>query len=926
MNLKFFTAHPRFFRTFGAVLYVSLLPIIFCHDLLLDIWQSGVPRAWDGTGHFGIAQIYTQSIFPDTFGWTNAHLGGMPFPNFYPPMFFWCVALLTKTHILSFTTAFKLMATVPLLLIPAAIWFLALSLSRKNYLVAFWAALVSVYPLTSARFGGQMQWASGLDYFSTLAIGMYTQPLGFVLFLVWYAVYFEAHRRTSKFVGSSILLALAVLANYLNVIVATIIVAATLFFDLLRLLGNRSDREARRVFVAHTLSPIISLGLTLFWVVPMLNSYQYFVTRPFSLVIITRDMIIWFVLAAIGIFFWLRTSSRATYPHVASCLILGGTLGFAASVSPRWLPLQANRLSPILYFLLAIPVGYAVTAIYASAKSWLLDRVPRLAPISARAMPVVFGLFLLLVVGYFFRASTFPTIRWFNEYQARLGFYPRNGSTAAPVEPSETDKNRAVLLASLTQHKPSDIGREDLFERVREEHVSDAALALAAKSSVDGILNFAKSHNDGRYAVEIPAQYRTDAASFDGRALNSYLGAQGNQTLTVVFREASPNSIFLYPQIAAVSHNPDNFGFSSVLGDDLDFTEQPPAKHLERLRYLGARYIVINSDRVKERLAQEPAIGERYDFGTWTLFELRDGALPPVRQLSFRPALVVTDFTAKGRRANEYNFIRWAEEQFADGWFDVLLARAPTTTLDNLGSLAQLNQFGAIILDNYKCDRCDLVYRQLKEFSQTRPIILLANDVPLFNRIRASIDEFPKMTIIERNTDDWQGPWLDNYAATRRYGSSPQRAAWKRIREVLEQNKVAVEPAAVQGEVQQNQIQLNYNGQPLPEENSVPVLIATTYHPNWRGEQTIYPATPMFMLTFVRHSTTLKFARLPVERAGVWLSALTLVGLVGFVAWQRLGHKTYVTADDADKKRISESNPRHPRPKTGSTTVSGAGT
>lgn len=76
---------------------------------------------------------------------------------------------------------------------------------------------MSVLPLTSARFGGQLLWASGLDYFSTLSIGMYTQPLGFVLLLIWYAVYFEAHRRPSRFMISSVLLALAVLANYLNV-------------------------------------------------------------------------------------------------------------------------------------------------------------------------------------------------------------------------------------------------------------------------------------------------------------------------------------------------------------------------------------------------------------------------------------------------------------------------------------------------------------------------------------------------------------------------------------------------------------------------------------------------------------------------------------------------------------------------------------
>src|SRR5690242_219775 len=172
-KLKLLGAQLSPLRTIGALLYVTLLPIVIYNDRLLDVWRAGWPRAWDGTGHFGIAQIYAQSIFPDTFGWTNAHLGGMPFPNFYPPLFFWCVALLAKTQLFSFLAAFKLMVLLPLLLIPAALWFFAWSLSGRDYRVAFWSAYVALYPLTSPIFGGQMQWASGLDYFSTLSIGMY---------------------------------------------------------------------------------------------------------------------------------------------------------------------------------------------------------------------------------------------------------------------------------------------------------------------------------------------------------------------------------------------------------------------------------------------------------------------------------------------------------------------------------------------------------------------------------------------------------------------------------------------------------------------------------------------------------------------------------------------------------------------------------
>ena len=45
----------------------------------------------------------------------------MPFPNFYPPLFFWCVALLQHTRLLTFGASFKLMVFLPMLLAPAAI-------------------------------------------------------------------------------------------------------------------------------------------------------------------------------------------------------------------------------------------------------------------------------------------------------------------------------------------------------------------------------------------------------------------------------------------------------------------------------------------------------------------------------------------------------------------------------------------------------------------------------------------------------------------------------------------------------------------------------------------------------------------------------------------------------------------------------------
>lgn len=894
--LKRLTANPRL-RAVGArllslnplwaVLYVTVLPTLLARDLLLDVWRSGRPRAWDGTGHYGVAQIYAQSIFPDTFGWTHAHFGGMPFPNFYPPLFFWCVALVERTGLASLLTTFKAFVLLPLLLIPAALWLLAWVISGRDRRVAFWAAFASVYPLVSARFGGQMQWASGLDYFSTLSIGMYTQPLGFVLLLAWFSAYVEAQRRARLFVLACVLLALAVLANFLNGIMATIVVASVLIFDLLRARPRRAGARpegALRALAAHTLAPLVSAGLVLFWLVPMLGSYTYFVTRPFTMVIVTRDMLWWFAFAAAGCVCWLRRPTRDAAPYVTACALLAAVI-FTAASAPRWLPLQANRLMPTLYFLLSIPVAYSLTTGWDFAKRLLGRWLPRALPYVDRLAPFALCALLLFTMVRYFASARVPTVEFFYGYQARLASYPAVVNAAPPAPRAADPAREGMWDQALADKSPADVKARDIAQAFGDDHLRDEEMAMAAAASLQGILDFARGRRDGRYLVEIPAQYSVEAASFDSRAINSYLGAQGNQTLNVVYREASPNSIFTYPQVGALSNNPDNFGFSSVLGDDLDFAEQPLEKHLARARYLGARYLVMHTPAMKERLAREPGVGARHDFGSWSVFEMREAPPPPVRALAFRPALLVSDFTVKGRRANEYNYVRFAEEQFADGWFDVLLARAPSTNLDELGAMRELSQFGALILDKYECERCDLVYRQLKTFSQDRPLILLADDSSLFNRIRGSIADFPMATVIERDPDSPPGAWLDNRGATRRYTSSPPRLLWARIRGILEAHKIPVEnAAAVTGEVKGDTIELSYDPAAPAPALGAPVLVSTSFHPNWRAEpgHVIYAADPMYMLTFARRSTRLTFARTPLDVQGVWASAFVLLALVGF--------------------------------------------
>jgi hypothetical protein len=838
---------PRL-RRLLPIAIVAVLPVALQGRLWLNLWTCMGPRAWDGTGHFALARLYDQSIFPATFGWTNAYFGGIPFPNFYPPLFYWCVGFLHHTHFFSLPAAFKLVLGLPMLFLPVVIWMLARTLSGNDRVVAICTAVASIPILLDLRFQPY-----GLSYPSTFLIGLYTQPFGFVILILWYIVYMNSAGRSWRITLASVLLALTVLANFFNAVTCLFFIAATICNDLKEgfwWFSKQPTQKVRRDLAAHMKSPLIAFCLTLFWLAPVFSEYDYLVTRPQVLPpnqLFSRAYLIWYLLAIIGIWTWTRNPTRQMKPFLWACLGLACSLLFASTLSPRWFPFQAPRFIATLNFLLAVPVGYTIAGLlrlphwFRTSRSWtrlkmLLLKKTRGADKTKRTVKAQLRDWL---VG---RSSPVPPIPKF-------------------LSPPFLKGSLGILLVALS------------FFLLDRPSYDLAFYTASSYQSVEEILHFATEHREGRYLVEIPVASSSEDA-FDGRALNSYLGAQGNETLSVVFREASPNSIFFNAAVNAVSAYPDSFGISSVLSEDLDFRDQPLAKHLERARLLGTKYLVIFTYWMKNHIAAEKGVKEVFNSGDWTMFELAGERLPRARALQFKPALVVSDFSLKQRRENEYDFVRFAEEQFIDGWFDVLLARSPESKIDRIQNL---DQFGTLILDRYAYENESAAFERLRNFAQGHLLILLSSDAPLFLRIQASISDFPLATTIERPLEE-PGKWLEALAPTSRYGSSAIRKTWGEIRRALDSHKEATGASAitVNGNVRQNSIHIDIT--PTLEGKDLPVMIDTTYFPAWRRDdgKPIYAATPLFMITFVREPIRISYGRRWIDLVALFISGTTL--------------------------------------------------
>lgn len=801
---------PSRLKTIYWLAVISLLPIAFTSFIWLQVAGGVASRAIDGSGHYAIAEIYDRSIFPETFGWTNAYFAGMPFPNLYPPLFFWTVSLLHHSHLFSLATAFKLVVALPLVLMPLATWAIAWFHAGKNNVVALGAAIASA---TLYTLGEIFQPNTGLDMSSTLLDGFYTQPLGYLLLLLWVLVYLFPDQTRWRFIAASVLLAMTVLANFFNAITAIIFIAAVLGWDLVkwfRATGTHDKRELRKTFLLHFASPWIAVALTAFWLAPMLSSYDYVVTRPLIRSLgdlITIPIWCWYVLAAVGAGIWWRRQAGQIGPYLIACLVLLLSLVFAGWFAPTWFPLQVFRFFSTVNSLLCVPIGISI----AYAVDLYIGKRQR-APVklSAAKIAVVSAITLAALCGVAIAMST-------KQLTQAFAFYTPETFT----------------------------------------HIA-------------GALEFGKNHRDGRYLVEVlPPRTKSGPVRADSLALNAYLGAQGNETISIVYREASPNSSFFNAELNAFSSYQENFGISSTLLDDVDFIKQPLAQHLKRLEFIGVRYLVIGTPQMKEQLARETAVSARHDVGPWTIFELRDSAAR-VRALQYRPALVVSDFTVKLRRQDQLDFMRLAEEQFHDAWFDVLLVRTEERRLD---LIPNMDKFGALVVERYEFENEEQAFARLKEFAQSKPLLLISDEAPLFRRIQSSLSEFPRAVVIQR-PQATMNDWVDAPGPSRSYASSAIRAMWRSIRPALERDKIPV-AETIEAQLDQNAIRVWSNATSA----SVPALISQTFNPKWVRDdrQPVYASTPFFTLTFIDQPIELTFERTRLDRIALWLSLCATV-------------------------------------------------
>lgn len=655
----------------------------------------------------------------------------------------------------------------------------------------------------------QSNFPGGLNYVSTFNEGLCTQPLGFILLVSWIVIYLAPVTSGWRFTLVSLTLASVLLAHFFSAVAALPFAIAGLMYELFK---------TNHRFVLNL--PRAGVGLPL---------------KAATL-----------VCGALLCAFW-AVPVIEEYPYFVTR------------------PLQFSRLD-------VIPPGPWLWIWYGAA---LGGGILMLLKGFYRARTFIIGSFGLLLLAF----ASFSPIHWIPSQPPRL-LSTLTFLLAVPV---------GWLLGTLIHSLVRVLGRRQqprkswfiavvaamasvVMVYVKPGHLDDAVYT-GDDPSIVNVLDFGRTHHEGRYIVENAWQHRDQ---HDSRALNAYLGMQSNETLDVVFHEASPSSVFFTPLVGALSASVDSFGISSALANDLDFYNQSPEQHLRRARQVGVRYVACLTPWIKRRFRQQPDLIE-HNLGRWSVFEMKAQPAPEVEILRYLPALVVSSLNLKERQSGSYSFIRLSEEQFNSGQINVLLVQTETNKIDKLSNL---EGFSALILETYDYSDQDAAFEAVRRFAQERLVVMISSDRPLYARLASRLSELPHAVIVPREAER-QSEWLNRSLPWLELDQNKIRIEWKLIEDAIENGKISSSSDLSQASILLKDASFSVW---IPNTNGVkvPVVVRTTFHPDWvrsDGER-IYPVNPFFMLTFASGPFEARFRRTAIEGAAAAVSAGVFFALV----------------------------------------------
>lgn len=311
----------------GGITLVSLLL------LLVPFWSTNGLQTWDAAGHLFNAEFGYHSLFPDFSGWNPFNSGGFAQGYFYPPLFYWLVALLAHLTGLGVLFSFKLLISIAILLLPFSFYYLARSFDLDSFKATLFAIVgyAALYVPNLFFENG----ALGGNFDSTFSIGLF--PNAFALPFFFFALAC-LHRDLNQgtFHRAALLISFTILVHYIGIILLVLSVGLLAF-----------SFSVKRFFNWLKIVLLVVL-LTAFWWVPFL----VFKAHSFSILFLPTITPLFLIIALTGL---LLLSFGSFFEKNSPIDYLLLSVGFSFLIVVAFaIPVQLFRLIIPLAFLILL--------------------------------------------------------------------------------------------------------------------------------------------------------------------------------------------------------------------------------------------------------------------------------------------------------------------------------------------------------------------------------------------------------------------------------------------------------------------------------------------------------------------------------------------------------------------------------------------
>jgi hypothetical protein len=321
---------------------------------LTRFWRSPYTESFDGMSHLVVGEYYARNIFPRTWGWAPLWFGGMPFPDFYPPLFYFVTASLSRVLPFSYAVVVKTLLCGLSLTLPG----LTASVARAQ--TQSWWAAGSAGCLTAILLSYE-HYPYGIAIDSTLRSGLFTQLPAYVCLLVWQHYFLKARESARSRFLAKFFLFLLLLSNAHVAPIAMLFIVIAGLFEIVPCIRDRNFYAAINSLRFYAGLVFMPLAAAAFWYMPLLSHSEYLVTMTMPAMPVAEVSFVWIVpcgLTCIALLMSVLRKDRVMRTVALVCIFVALTSTAAfARIFPS-LPLQPFRLFASFCFLSCIPIGY----------------------------------------------------------------------------------------------------------------------------------------------------------------------------------------------------------------------------------------------------------------------------------------------------------------------------------------------------------------------------------------------------------------------------------------------------------------------------------------------------------------------------------------------------------------------------------------